>query len=96
MARQDVPVKPESSPRPGSCDGDTIDVTTLPSDNIRFIGIDTAEVGTPCGAAAAEHLGALIAGRPATLVVAAGREDHDGWGGRCGTLRSPASTSAAK
>ena len=29
-------------------DGDTIDVTTLPSDNIRFIGIDTPETGTPC------------------------------------------------
>ena len=45
-------------------DGDTIDVTSLPSDNIRFIGIDTPEVGTPCGAPATEHLRALIAGRP--------------------------------
>ena len=61
-------------------DGDTIDVTTLPSDNIRLIGIDTAEVGTPCGAPATEHLRALIAAHPVTLVAAPGREDHDGYG----------------
>ena len=63
-------------------DGDTIDVTTLPSDNIRFIGIDTPEVGTPCGAPATEHLRALVAGRAVALVVAPGREDHDGYGRR--------------
>ena len=61
-------------------DGDTIDVTSLPSDNIRFIGIDTPEVGTPCGAPATAHLRALIAGRAVTLVAAPGREDHDGYG----------------
>jgi len=61
-------------------DGDTLDVTSRPSDNIRFIGIDTPEVGTPCGAPATEHLRALIAGRAVTLVAAAGREDYDGYG----------------
>jgi endonuclease YncB( thermonuclease family) len=61
-------------------DGDTIDVTSLPSDNIRLIGIDTPEVGTPCGAPATEHLRALIAGRAVTLVAATGREDHDHYG----------------
>jgi endonuclease YncB( thermonuclease family) len=61
-------------------DGDTIDVTSLPSDNIRVIGIDTADAGTPCGAPAAEHLRALIAERAVTLVAAPGREDHDGYG----------------
>jgi endonuclease YncB( thermonuclease family) len=60
-------------------DGDTIDVTSLPSDNIRLIGIDTPEVGTPCGAPATEHLRALIGGRPVSLVTAPGREDHDGY-----------------
>jgi endonuclease YncB( thermonuclease family) len=29
-------------------DGDTIDVTNPRSDNIRIIGIDTPELGTPC------------------------------------------------
>jgi len=43
------------------------------------MGIDTPEAGTPCGAPATEHLRALIAGRPVTLVAAAGREDHDGY-----------------
>ena len=61
-------------------DGDTIDVTTLPSDNIRFIGIDSPEVGTPCGASATEHLRSLIAGRAVTLAAAPGRDDHDGYG----------------
>ena len=61
-------------------DGDTIDVTSLPSDNIRVIGIDTPELDTPCGAPATEHLRALIAGRTATLVAAPGREDRDGYG----------------
>ena len=61
-------------------DGDTIDVTRLSADNIRFIGIDTPEVGTACGAPATEHLRALIAGRSVTLVAAPGREDHDGYG----------------
>jgi endonuclease YncB( thermonuclease family) len=61
-------------------DGDTIDVTSLPSDNIRFIGIDTPETGTPCGALATEHLRTLVAGRPVTLVVAPNRDDHDGYG----------------
>ena len=60
-------------------DGDTIDVTSLPSDNIRFIGRDTPEVGTQCGAPATQHLRALIAGRPVSLVAAPGREDHDGY-----------------
>jgi hypothetical protein len=45
-------------------DGDTIDVTSLPSDNSRFIGSDTPDVGAQCGAPATEHLRALIAGRP--------------------------------
>ena len=61
-------------------DGDTIDVTSLPSDNIRFVGVDTPAVGTPCGAPATEHLRALMAGRAVTLVAASGREDHDGYG----------------
>src|SRR4051812_18366094 len=61
-------------------DGDTIDVTSVPDDNIRFIGIDTPEVGTPWGAPATEHLQALIAGRAVTLPAAPHREDHDGYG----------------
>jgi endonuclease YncB( thermonuclease family) len=61
-------------------DGDTIDVTSLSSDNIRLIGIDTPEMDTSCGAPAKEHLRVLIAGRPVTLVAAPGREEHDGYG----------------
>jgi endonuclease YncB( thermonuclease family) len=68
------------SPSARIVDGDTIDVTSLPSDNICFICIDTPEVDTRCGAPATEHLRALIARRPVTLVAAPGQEDPDGYG----------------
>ena len=61
-------------------DGDTIDVTSLPSDNVRLIGFDIPETATPCGPGATEHPQALIAGRAVTLVAAPSREDHDGYG----------------
>ena len=69
-----VPLRPDRSWRHTQRD--------LPSDNIRVIGIDTPEVGTPCEAPATEHLRALIAGRALTLLAAPGREDHDGYGRR--------------
>ena len=62
-------------------DGDTINVSLHGrTEPVRFIGIDTPEVGTACGVPATEHLGALIAGHAVTLVAAPGREDHDGYG----------------
>jgi hypothetical protein len=62
---------------------------------LRRVGIDTPEIGTPCGGPATEHLRALIAGRPVTLVAAPGREDRDGHGQPLRYSKTQAATSDA-